>query len=183
MDHLERQHLRLDQRTPWCSTRPTACSTWAFSTTLPPWRAVPQRAPDAAVLGHLPGGHRQAQRAVHENARADHGAGPACRGQDRAALVRGQNSERLHAVSQLLGHFRPDSSIAFCNTKQQCRDLVAVLQAQGSARWRCLASWSSASATRCWCSLPTAAARCWWPPMWPRAAWTLPTWRPSSTSM
>eukprot|EP01030_Chromulinospumella_sphaerica_P010097 gene10097-9904_t len=42
-----------------------------------------------------------------------------------------KNSERLHAVSQLLNHFRPDSSIAFCNTKQQCRDLVAVLQAQG----------------------------------------------------
>ena len=42
-----------------------------------------------------------------------------------------QNSERLHAVSLLLNHFRPDSSIAFCNTKQQCRDLVAVLQAQG----------------------------------------------------
>ena len=42
-----------------------------------------------------------------------------------------KNSERLHTVSQLLNHFRPDSSIAFCNTKQQCRDLVAVLQAQG----------------------------------------------------
>ena len=42
-----------------------------------------------------------------------------------------KNSERLHAVSQLLNHFRPDSSIAFCNTKQQCRDLVGVLQAQG----------------------------------------------------
>ena len=42
-----------------------------------------------------------------------------------------KNSERLHAVSQLLAHFRPASSLAFCNTKQQCRDLVAVLQAQG----------------------------------------------------
>ncbi|RMX07987.1 ATP-dependent RNA helicase DbpA [Corticibacter populi] len=42
-----------------------------------------------------------------------------------------KESERLHAVSQLLLHFRPDSCIAFCNTKQQCRDLVAVLQAQG----------------------------------------------------
>jgi len=42
-----------------------------------------------------------------------------------------KDSERLHAVSLLLGHFRPASSIAFCNTKQQCRDLVAVLQAQG----------------------------------------------------
>src|SRR3990167_5079 len=42
-----------------------------------------------------------------------------------------KNSERLHTVSQLLNHFRPESSIAFCNTKQQCRDLVGVLQAQG----------------------------------------------------
>ncbi len=41
------------------------------------------------------------------------------------------NNERLHAVSQLLNHFRPESSLAFCNTKQQCRDLVTVLQAQG----------------------------------------------------
>ena len=41
------------------------------------------------------------------------------------------NHERLHAVSQLLDHFRPQSTLAFCNTKQQCRDLVAVLQAQG----------------------------------------------------
>ena len=41
------------------------------------------------------------------------------------------DSQRLHAVGQLLNHFRPVSTLAFCNTKQQCRDLVAVLQAQG----------------------------------------------------
>lgn len=40
-------------------------------------------------------------------------------------------SERLHAVGLLLNHFRPASTLAFCNTKQQCRDLVAVLQAEG----------------------------------------------------
>ena len=42
-----------------------------------------------------------------------------------------KDNERLHAVSQLLAHFRPASTLAFCNTKVQCRDLVAVLQAQG----------------------------------------------------
>src|SRR5439155_7032579 len=42
-----------------------------------------------------------------------------------------QESERLHAVGLLLDHYRPVSTLAFCNTKQQCRDLVAVLQAQG----------------------------------------------------
>ncbi|MCD0422239.1 ATP-dependent RNA helicase DbpA [Rubrivivax sp. JA1024] len=40
-------------------------------------------------------------------------------------------SQRLHAVGLLLQRFRPESTLAFCNTKQQCRDLVAVLQAQG----------------------------------------------------
>ncbi|MBK7657549.1 MAG: ATP-dependent RNA helicase DbpA [Betaproteobacteria bacterium] len=42
-----------------------------------------------------------------------------------------QHQERLQAVCLLLNHFRPVSTIAFCNTKAQCRDLVAVLQAQG----------------------------------------------------
>ena len=42
-----------------------------------------------------------------------------------------KESERLHAVSQVLLHFRPESTLAFCNTKQQCRDLVADLQGQG----------------------------------------------------
>lgn len=40
-------------------------------------------------------------------------------------------NERLHAVSRLLAHFRPESTLAFCNTKQQCRDLVQVLTGQG----------------------------------------------------
>ncbi|MDM4765915.1 ATP-dependent RNA helicase DbpA [Pelomonas sp. SE-A7] len=39
--------------------------------------------------------------------------------------------ERLDAVSRVLLHYRPSRTIAFCNTRQQCRDLVAVLQAQG----------------------------------------------------
>jgi len=40
-------------------------------------------------------------------------------------------AQRLHTVGRLLAHFRPASSIAFCNTKAQCADLVAVLRAQG----------------------------------------------------
>ena len=39
--------------------------------------------------------------------------------------------EKVSTVAKLLAHFRPESSIAFCNTKQQCRDVVAELQAQG----------------------------------------------------
>lgn len=44
-----------------------------------------------------------------------------------------REDERLHAVSLLLNHYRPVSTLAFCNTKQQCRDLVEVLRAQGFA--------------------------------------------------
>ncbi|MDI1259748.1 ATP-dependent RNA helicase DbpA [Aquabacterium sp.] len=40
-------------------------------------------------------------------------------------------TERLHTVALLLQHYRPVSTLAFCNTKQQCRDLVDVLTAQG----------------------------------------------------
>ena len=39
--------------------------------------------------------------------------------------------DRLDAVGKLLNHFRPASTLAFCNTRQQCRDLVDVLRAQG----------------------------------------------------
>ena len=42
-----------------------------------------------------------------------------------------KDEERLHAVGMLLNHYRPVSTLAFCNTKAQCRDLVEVLRAQG----------------------------------------------------
>ena len=40
-------------------------------------------------------------------------------------------SNRLQTVGQLLRHFRPVSTLAFCNTKQQCKDLVTLLQTEG----------------------------------------------------
>jgi ATP-dependent RNA helicase DbpA len=52
-------------------------------------------------------------------------------GRIRQCFYEVQDNERLHAVGQLLRHFRPASALAFCNTKQQCRDLAAVLQAEG----------------------------------------------------
>ena len=42
-----------------------------------------------------------------------------------------KHEERLQAVGRLLKHYRPVSTLAFCNTKQQCRDLLEVLHAQG----------------------------------------------------
>jgi ATP-independent RNA helicase DbpA len=52
-------------------------------------------------------------------------------GKIRQRFYEVKENERLHAVGLLLNHFRPASTLAFCNTKQQCRDLVAVLQAEG----------------------------------------------------
>jgi len=39
--------------------------------------------------------------------------------------------DRLGSVARLLEHFRPGSTLAFCNTKARCRDLVELLRAQG----------------------------------------------------
>ncbi|MBC3422442.1 ATP-dependent RNA helicase DbpA [Pseudomonas sp. RW3S2] len=39
--------------------------------------------------------------------------------------------QRLEAVTRVLGHYRPQSCVAFCFTKQQCEDLVAHLTAKG----------------------------------------------------
>lgn len=41
--------------------------------------------------------------------------------------------ERLSAVIRVLGHFRPQSCVAFCFTKQQCQELVDHLKAKGIA--------------------------------------------------
>lgn len=54
-------------------------------------------------------------------------------GQIHEVFYQVEESERLHAVGLLLAHYHPASVIAFCNTRRQCRDLAAVLQAQGWA--------------------------------------------------
>ena len=40
-------------------------------------------------------------------------------------------SQRLAQVARLLDHYRPASTLAFCNTRARCRELVELLQAQG----------------------------------------------------
>lgn len=42
-----------------------------------------------------------------------------------------REDQRLLAVASLLEHFRPASTLAFCNTKARCRELVELLRAQG----------------------------------------------------
>jgi len=40
-------------------------------------------------------------------------------------------ANRFETVALLLNHFRPVSTLTFCNTKQQCKELVTFLQQQG----------------------------------------------------
>ncbi len=42
-----------------------------------------------------------------------------------------KHNERLQAVGALLKHYRPVSTLAFCNTREQCRKLLEELRAQG----------------------------------------------------
>lgn len=41
------------------------------------------------------------------------------------------HEQRNAAVARLLAHFRPESTLAFCNTRIHCRELAAELRAQG----------------------------------------------------
>ena len=59
------------------------------------------------------------------------GASARATAQIQQRFVEVREEERLHAVGLLLNHFRPARTLAFCNTKQQCRDLVAVLRSEG----------------------------------------------------
>jgi len=49
----------------------------------------------------------------------------------RQRFYKVENESRLQAVALLLRHYRPVSTLAFCNTKQQCRSLLEVLHVQG----------------------------------------------------
>ena len=42
-----------------------------------------------------------------------------------------EHPARLQAVATLLRHYRPVSTLAFCNTRQQCRALVELLRTEG----------------------------------------------------
>ncbi len=47
------------------------------------------------------------------------------------AFYQVKNSERHNALLQILGHYKPDSSIVFCNTKVKCQEVEAFLKDSG----------------------------------------------------
>jgi len=51
-------------------------------------------------------------------------------GKIRQRFYEVEEDERLKAVARLLEHYRPVRTLAFCNTKQRCRELLALLEEQ-----------------------------------------------------
>ncbi len=39
--------------------------------------------------------------------------------------------QRIEAIATLLAHHRPESSVIFCNTRQQCKEVVNEMQQRG----------------------------------------------------
>ncbi|MDQ8020861.1 MAG: ATP-dependent RNA helicase DbpA [Moraxellaceae bacterium] len=132
MDHIERGSLKLDglallvldeadrmldmgffDDIAWIASRcPTRRQTLLFSATYPDGIARLarqfQRNPQMIKLEETHASHKIRQR-----------------------FYEVRHEERLHAVVTLLRHYRPLNALAFCNTRQQCRALLDVLQAQG----------------------------------------------------
>ena len=132
MDHLERQNFALDQlNTLVLDEADRMLDLGFFDDIATVARQCPKERQTLLFSATYPEGIAKLSQQFMRNpqqitVQAQHSAGKI---EQRWYEVK--NSERLHAVGLLLNHFRPESALAFCNTKQQCRDLVAVLQAQG----------------------------------------------------
>ncbi|WP_020677530.1 ATP-dependent RNA helicase DbpA [Geopsychrobacter electrodiphilus] len=46
-------------------------------------------------------------------------------------FFRVENDQRIAAVARILGHYRPESSLVFCNTKKDCQELADALKSRG----------------------------------------------------
>ena len=132
MDHLERQNFALDQlNTLVLDEADRMLDMGFFDDIATVARQCPKERQTLLFSATYPEGIAKLSQQFMRNpqqitVQAQHSAGKI---EQRWYEVK--NSERLHAVGLLLNHFRPESALAFCNTKQQCRDLIDVLHAEG----------------------------------------------------
>ena len=132
MDHLERQHLALDQlNTLVLDEADRMLDMGFFDDIATVARQCPKNRQTLLFSATYPEGIAKLSQQFMKNPQQITVQVQHEEGKIRQRWYEVKNSERLHAVSMLLDHYRPPSTLAFCNTKQQCRDLVGVLQAQG----------------------------------------------------
>ena len=93
-------------------------------------------------------------------------------GKPRANPYAARDASREEKQAEALRQRRADYSVGPARYQPRARTTRPFLRVFSStARQPCAAD--ASNAIRYWCSFPTAVARCWWPPMWPRAGWTL----------
>jgi ATP-independent RNA helicase DbpA len=85
--------------------------------------------------------------------------------------------QRNEAVARLLGHYKPVSAIAFCNTKVQCRELVESLQRKGFSALALYGELEQRERDEILILFANRSCWCWWPPTWPRAASISRIWK------
>ncbi len=134
-----------------------------------------------------PEGIAEARPAVHEGRRKPSRSRPSMKKPRYSSAGTVPDSDhdeaRLVRSAQVLRHFRPASTLAFCNTKSQCRALVAAyLQDQGFSALALFGELEQRERDQVLVRFANRSCPYWWPPTWPRAAWTSRNSRWSSTS-
>jgi ATP-independent RNA helicase DbpA len=134
MDHLERGSLRLDAlNTLVLDEADRMLDMGFFDDISKVAKQCPKQRQTLLFSATYPEGIAKLAAAFMREPQRVEVAGTHGAAQIRQRFYEVREDERLHAVGLLLNHYRPVSTLAFCNTKQQCRDLVEVLRAQGFA--------------------------------------------------
>ena len=132
MDHLERGSLNLDAlNTLVLDEADRMLDMGFFDDIAKVARACPKERQTLLFSATYPEGIAKLSRQFLRNPQEVKLTEQHAAGKIRQRFYEVKNEQRLNTVGLLLNHFRPVSTLAFCNTRQQCRDLLDWLQKQG----------------------------------------------------
>jgi len=132
MDHLQRESLKLDTlNTLVLDEADRMLDMGFFDDIVYIARRCPKHRQTLLFSATYPEGIAQLSRQFMRQAREVKLTERPAADQIRQRFYQVANEERLDAVARLLNHYRPVGALAFCNTRQQCRDLLKLLREQG----------------------------------------------------